>query len=47
MNPHPLYQELVNLALFFKCLIEVALVTGFILVPIVVLGYELGKRRAL
>ena len=37
--------ELHNIGLFFEAILIVACVTGLILVPFVVLGYELTTKR--
>jgi len=40
-----LLAEIHNIFLFFECILEVACFTGLILVPVVVIGYELQTKR--
>jgi hypothetical protein len=40
-----LYVEIVNILLFFQTIIYVGVFTGLILVPAIVIGYELQRKR--
>jgi hypothetical protein len=40
-----LLAEVHNVFLFLKCIVEVGFFTGLVLVPLVLLGYELQNKR--
>jgi hypothetical protein len=41
-----LHQEIANVLLLIECVLKVGFLTGLIVVPIVLIGYEsFGKRR--
>lgn len=40
-----LHSEIINLLLFFYCIVKVLFMCGFVAVPFVLIGHEAWKRR--